>query len=92
MEQQAGAGNPCLVDALRVEVTGLQGEWEERRRESEKLRKQVEALGEELEAKRRRLRLAEATVELMQRRQEEAVMLRVKRTSYCRPRQVWSAS
>jgi hypothetical protein len=47
-----------LVERLRAEVTELQGRWE--------------ALGEELEAKRRRLRLAEATVELMQRRQEEA--------------------
>jgi hypothetical protein len=47
-----------LVDRLRGEVTELQGRWE--------------ALGEELEAKRRRLRLAEATMQLMQRRGEEA--------------------
>jgi chromosome segregation ATPase len=46
------------VEQLRGEVTEVQGRWE--------------ALGEELEAKRRRLRLAEATVELAQRRQEEA--------------------
>jgi hypothetical protein len=46
-----------LVDRLRAEVTELQGRWE--------------ALGEELEAKRGRLRLAETTMELMQRRQEE---------------------
>jgi hypothetical protein len=46
-----------LVDRLRGEVTELQGRWE--------------ALGEELEAKRRRLKLAEATVELLQRRGEE---------------------
>jgi hypothetical protein len=45
-----------LVEGLRAEVTQLQGRWE--------------ALGEELEAKRRRLGLAEATVELVQRRQE----------------------
>jgi hypothetical protein len=47
-----------LVERLQGQVTELQGRWE--------------ALGEELEAKRRRLRLAEATVELMQRRGEEA--------------------
>jgi hypothetical protein len=47
-----------LVERLRAEVTELQGRWE--------------ALGEELEAKRRRLSLAEATVELMLPRQEEA--------------------
>jgi vacuolar-type H+-ATPase subunit I/STV1 len=46
-----------LVDRLREEVTELQESWE--------------ALGEELEAKRQRLRLAEATVELMQRQEEE---------------------
>jgi hypothetical protein len=46
-----------LVERLRGEVTELHGRWE--------------ALGEELEAKRRRLRLAEATVNLMQRRGEE---------------------
>jgi hypothetical protein len=46
-----------LVDRLRAEVTELQWRWE--------------ALGEELEVKRRRLRLAEATVELMERGQEE---------------------
>jgi hypothetical protein len=46
-----------LVERLRGEVTELQAQWE--------------ALGEELEAKRRRLRLAEATVKLMQRREEE---------------------
>jgi hypothetical protein len=46
-----------LVERLRGEVTELHKRWE--------------ALGEELEAKRRRLRLAEATVELVQRRQEE---------------------
>jgi hypothetical protein len=46
-----------LVERLRGEVTELQG--------------RREALGEELEAKRRRLRLAEATVELLQRRGEE---------------------
>jgi hypothetical protein len=47
-----------LVERLRGEVTGLQERWE--------------ALGEELEAKQRRLRLAEATVELLtQRRGEE---------------------
>jgi hypothetical protein len=40
------------------EVTELQGRWE--------------ALGEELEAMRQRLGLAEAPVELMQRRGEEA--------------------
>jgi hypothetical protein len=47
-----------LVDRLRAEVMELQGRWK--------------ALGEELEAKRRRLGLAEATMELLQRRQEEA--------------------
>jgi hypothetical protein len=48
-----------LVDRLREELTELQ--W------------RGEALGEELEAKRLRLRLAEATVELLQRpRGEEA--------------------
>jgi predicted nucleic acid-binding Zn-ribbon protein len=48
-----------LVERLRGELTELHGRWE--------------ALGEELEAKRRRLRLAEATVDLMKRRgQEEA--------------------
>jgi hypothetical protein len=47
-----------LVDRLRGKVTELQGRWE--------------ALGEELEAKRRRLRLAEATMELLQRRGDEA--------------------
>jgi hypothetical protein len=45
------------VGRLRAEVTELQGRWE--------------ALGEELEAKRQRLRLAEATMELMERQQEE---------------------
>jgi hypothetical protein len=54
-----------LVERLRGEVTELQGRWE--------------ALGEELEAKRRRLRLAEATMELMQLRQEEAVHLEEER-------------
>jgi hypothetical protein len=44
-----------LVERLRVEVTELQGE----------------GLGEELEAKRERLRLAEATMELVQQRQEK---------------------
>jgi hypothetical protein len=47
-----------LVERLRGEVTELPGRWE--------------ALGEELEAKRGRLRLAEATLELMKRREEEA--------------------
>jgi hypothetical protein len=47
-----------LVNRLRGEVTELQGRWE--------------ALGEDLEAKRRRLRLAEATTELVQRREGEA--------------------
>jgi hypothetical protein len=47
-----------LVERLRAEVTELQGPWV--------------ALGEELEAKRRRLRLAEATVEVVQRRGKEA--------------------
>jgi hypothetical protein len=37
-----------LVDRLRAEVMEMEGRWE--------------ALGEELEAKRRKLRLAEATV------------------------------
>jgi hypothetical protein len=46
-----------LVERLRGEMVELQGRWE--------------ALGEELETQRRRLRLAEATVELMQRRQKE---------------------
>jgi hypothetical protein len=45
----------ALVDRLRADVTELQDRWE--------------ALGEELEAKQRSLRLAEATVELMKRRQ-----------------------
>jgi chromosome segregation ATPase len=48
-----------LVERLRGEVTELQGRWE--------------ALGEELEAKRQRLRLAEATVEMIKRREEEAL-------------------
>jgi hypothetical protein len=47
-----------LVEQLRTDVTALQGRWE--------------ALGEELETKRRRLKLAEATVELLQARAEEA--------------------
>jgi hypothetical protein len=47
-----------LMERLRAEVTELQGRWE--------------ALGEELEAKRRSLRLAEATVELLQRRHHES--------------------
>jgi hypothetical protein len=46
-----------LVERLRAEVTKLQERWEE--------------LNEDLEDKKRRLRLAEATVELMHRRQEE---------------------
>jgi hypothetical protein len=46
-----------LVERLRMEVTELQGRWE--------------TLGEELADKSRRLRLAEATVQLMQRGQEE---------------------
>jgi hypothetical protein len=46
-----------LVERLRAEVTELQGRGE--------------APDEGLEAKQRRLRLAEATMELMQRRQEE---------------------
>jgi hypothetical protein len=45
-----------LVERLRAEVTQMQGR---------------EALGEELEAKRRRLKLAEATVELLMRPREE---------------------
>jgi hypothetical protein len=47
-----------LVERLRGEVMGLQEQWE--------------ALGEELEAKRRSLKLAEATIELLQRRQDAA--------------------
>jgi hypothetical protein len=47
-----------LVDRLRAEVTELQGRWE--------------ALGEKLEAKRWRLRLAEATVKLLQRQDDKA--------------------
>jgi hypothetical protein len=43
---------PARGNRLQEEVTELQERWE--------------ALGEELEAKRRRLTLAEATVELMQ--------------------------
>jgi hypothetical protein len=37
------------------------------------LRAEVEALGVEMEAKRRRLRMAEATLERVQRQQEEAL-------------------
>jgi hypothetical protein len=63
MEQPAVGEAPLaplmgLVERLRAEVTELQGRWE--------------ALGEELEAKRRKFRLAEATVELLQRQQEAA--------------------
>jgi hypothetical protein len=57
-EQEPLAPLVGLVERLRGEVTELQEEWE--------------ALGEELETQRRRLRLAEATVEMMQRRQKEA--------------------
>jgi hypothetical protein len=46
-----------LVERLRAEVTELEERWE--------------TLGGELEAKRRRLKLAEATVELVEGRQEE---------------------
>jgi hypothetical protein len=45
---------------LQEEVTELQGRWE--------------ALGEELEAERRKFRLAEATVELLERQDEEAAL------------------
>jgi hypothetical protein len=47
-----------LVERLRAEMTELPGGWE--------------ALGEELEAKRRRLGLAAATVELLRRQEEVA--------------------
>jgi hypothetical protein len=65
MDQDLGAENPDdplapllgLIGELRSGVTELQGRWE--------------ALGEELEAKRRRLRLAEATWELIRQRQGE---------------------
>jgi hypothetical protein len=46
----------ALVDQLRGEVADLQGQWE--------------ALGEELEDKRWRLKLAEATVKMVQQRHE----------------------
>jgi hypothetical protein len=45
-----------LADRLRGEVTELQGRWE--------------ALGEELEAKLQRLKLVEATLELVRQRGE----------------------
>jgi hypothetical protein len=48
----------ALVNRLRADVAELQGRWEE--------------LGEELEAKRRRLGLAEVTMERIKQRQEEA--------------------
>jgi hypothetical protein len=54
-----------LVDRLRGDVTELQEEWEALR--SEALQ---EALGEELEGKRGRLKLAEATMELVLQRQQ----------------------
>jgi hypothetical protein len=56
-EEEQLAPLRCLMERLRAEVTELQGRWD--------------ALGEELEAKRRRLELAEATVELLQRREED---------------------
>jgi chromosome segregation ATPase len=72
MEQPAAAEDERLapllnlVDRLRGEVTDLNGRWN--------------ALGEELEAKRGRLRLAEATMELMQRQEDEAAPERVEVT------------
>jgi hypothetical protein len=53
-----------LVDRLREEVTELQGGLEA-------LQAHCEALGEELEAKRRRLKLAEAIMDLVHRQEEE---------------------
>jgi hypothetical protein len=49
-----------LVERLRAGVTELQGRWE--------------ALGKELEAKRRELGSAEASMEVMKTRQEEAAV------------------
>jgi hypothetical protein len=60
-----------LVERLRGEFTELQGRWE--------------ALGEELEAKRRRLRLAEATVELMQRQRQKGVARQEDGAEECGP-------
>jgi chromosome segregation ATPase len=59
MDQHAVEEDPLaplsgLVERLRAEVTELQERWE--------------TLSEELEAKRQKLRLAEATVEALQRR------------------------